>query len=151
MKVRHKGPAPYLFLSPYLLLTSIFFIVPFVNAIVLAFYETNGPRSRAFVGLDNFRFLLHDTNFHTALKNTTIFALVSVCVQLPLAMGLALLLNGTRGLQFFTPLAITTLSVYLGFGATLSIGAFFSAAGAAMVWLLPETRGRSITALDGIS
>jgi ABC-type sugar transport system permease subunit len=110
MKVRHKGPAPYLFLSPYLILTSIFVIVPFVNAIVLAFYETNGPRSRAFVGLDNFRFLLQDTTFHTALKNTTIFALVSVCVQLPLAMGLALLLNGSRSrvrgifrLIFFSP------------------------------------------------
>jgi ABC-type sugar transport system permease subunit len=88
----------------------VFFIVPIVNAIVLAFYETNGPRSRAFVGLDNFRFLLHDTNFHTALFNTTVFALVSVCVQLPLAMGLALLLNGggsrLRGifrLIFFSP------------------------------------------------
>jgi len=62
--------------------------------------------------------------------------------------ALALMLNGTRGLQFFTPLAITALSVYLGFGATLSIGALFAAAGAAMVWLLPETRGRLITALD---
>ena len=110
MKVRHKGPAPYLFLSPYLLLTAIFFIVPFVNAITLAFYETNGPRSRAFVGLDNFRFLLHDTNFHTALFNTTLFALVSVLVQLPLAMGLALLLNsggsrirGVFRLMFYSP------------------------------------------------
>jgi ABC-type sugar transport system permease subunit len=110
MKVRHKGPAPYLFLSPYLLLTAIFFIVPFVNAITLAFYETNGPRSRAFVGLDNFRFLLHDTNFHTALLNTTLFALVSVLVQLPLAMGLALLLNsggsrirGVFRLMFYSP------------------------------------------------
>jgi ABC-type sugar transport system permease subunit len=110
MKVRHKGPAPYLFLSPYLLLTAVFFIVPFVNAITLAFYETNGPRSRAFVGLDNFRFLLHDTNFHTALLNTTLFALVSVLVQLPLAMGLALLLNsggsrirGVFRLMFYSP------------------------------------------------
>lgn len=110
MKVRHKGPAPYLFLSPYLLLTTVFFLVPFINAITLAFYETNGPRSRAFVGLDNFRFLLHDSNFHDALRNTTIFALVSVFVQLPLAMGLALLLNGSgsrlRGifrLIFFSP------------------------------------------------
>ena len=110
MKVRHKGPAPYLFLSPYLLLTAVFFIVPFVNAITLAFYETNGPRSRAFVGLDNFRFLLHDTNFHTALLNTTIFALVSVMIQLPLAMGLALLLNsggsrirGVFRLMFYSP------------------------------------------------
>jgi ABC-type sugar transport system permease subunit len=110
MKVRHKGPAPYLFLSPYLLLTGIFFLIPFINAITLAFYETNGPRSRAFVGLDNFRFLLHDTNFHTALLNTTIFALVSVLIQLPLAMGLALLLNsggsrirGMFRLMFYSP------------------------------------------------
>jgi ABC-type sugar transport system permease subunit len=109
-RIYYKGPAPYLFLSPYLFLTALFFIVPFVNAIVLAFYETNGPRSRAFVGLDNFRFLLHDTDFHAALVNTTIFALVSVGVQLPLAMGLALLLNGAgsrlRGifrLIFFSP------------------------------------------------
>jgi MFS family permease len=62
--------------------------------------------------------------------------------------ALGLLLNVTRGLQFFTPLAITALSDRLGFGATLSIGALFSASGAAMVWLLPETRGRDITALD---
>ena len=110
MKVRHKGPAPYLFLSPYLFLTALFVIVPFINAIALAFYETNGPRSRAFVGLDNFRFLFNDTNFHAALFNTTIFALVSVCVQLPLAMGLALLLNGSGSrvraifrLIFFSP------------------------------------------------
>src|SRR5215475_10074243 len=118
MKIRHKGPAPYLFLSPYLILTSIFFIVPFVNAIMLAFYETNGPRSRAFVGFDNFRFLLHDTDFHSALLNTTIFALVSVCVQLPLAMILALLLNGSgsraRGifrLIFFSPNLVGQLLV----------------------------------------
>jgi ABC-type sugar transport system permease subunit len=108
--VIYKGPAPYLFLSPYLVLTALFFIVPFVKAIFLAFYETNGPRSRAFVGLDNFRFLLHDTNFHAALFNTTLFAVVSVCVQLPLAMGLALLLNGSGSrvravfrLIFFSP------------------------------------------------
>jgi MFS family permease len=62
--------------------------------------------------------------------------------------ALGLLLNVTRGIQFFTPLMITALSARLGFGATLSIGAFFSALGAAMVWLLPETRGRSITLLD---
>ncbi len=62
--------------------------------------------------------------------------------------SLGLLLNATRGIQFFTPLMITFLSTYLGFGATLSIGALFSAAGALIVWALPETRGRVITALD---
>ncbi len=62
--------------------------------------------------------------------------------------ALGLLLNLTRGIQFFTPLAITWLSSRLGFAAALSIGAIFSAVGAMMVWTLPETRGRSITSLD---
>lgn len=62
--------------------------------------------------------------------------------------ALGLLLNVTRGIQFFTPLIITALSPVLGFGPTLAIGALFSALGAMIVWLLPETRGRRITQLD---
>ena len=64
--------------------------------------------------------------------------------------ALGLLLNVTRGIQFFTPLIITALSPRLGFGPTLAIGALFSAIGATLVWLLPETRGRRITDLDPI-
>ncbi|HTT74948.1 MAG TPA: MFS transporter [Candidatus Binataceae bacterium] len=62
--------------------------------------------------------------------------------------ALGLLLNVTRGIQFFTPIAITILSTRLGLGATLAIGAGFSALGSGMVWLLPETRGREITLMD---
>ena len=63
-------------------------------------------------------------------------------------MALGLQLNVTRGIQFFTPLVITALSPRVGFGPTLAIGALFAAIGAALIWTLPETRGRSITALD---
>lgn len=62
--------------------------------------------------------------------------------------GMGLLLNLTRGFQFFTPLAITWLGKYFGLGAALSLGALFSLGGAATIWTLPETRGRSITELD---
>jgi len=62
--------------------------------------------------------------------------------------ALGALLNVTRGFQFFTPLLIAALGARFGFGATLSLGAMFSTMGALMVWTLPETRGRSITALD---
>jgi MFS family permease len=62
--------------------------------------------------------------------------------------ALGLLLNVTRGIQFFTPLLITFLSVRMGFAATLAIGAIFSTAGALLVWLLPETRGRSIIEME---
>lgn len=93
IRVLYRGWAPYAFLSPYLLLTAVFFITPFCNAVVLAFYETNGPRARVFVGFENFRFLFHDPMFYTALRNTTIFAFASVFLQLPLSLGLALVLN----------------------------------------------------------
>src|SRR5476649_740293 len=89
----YRGGAPYWFLAPYLVLTTVFLLYPLLHAGVLAFYQTNGPRSRVFVGLDNFTFLLADPVFHKALKNTTIFALCSVFLQLPLSLGLALLLN----------------------------------------------------------
>lgn len=62
--------------------------------------------------------------------------------------ALGLLLNVTRGFQFFTPVMITALSERIGFGTTLAMGAMFAAAGSLIVWGLPETRGRPITALD---
>jgi ABC-type sugar transport system permease subunit len=93
----HQAWAPYVFLSPYILLSAVFFVIPFGGAAVLAFYETNGPRARVFVGLANFRFLLHDPMFYKALGNTTTFACASVLLQLPLSMALALLLNSSEG------------------------------------------------------
>jgi ABC-type sugar transport system permease subunit len=84
---------PWMMLVPYLILTAAFFLYPFVNAIWLAFHQTNGPLTSVFVGLDNFRFVLGDPIFHKALKNTFIYAIVSLFVQLPLALGLAMLLN----------------------------------------------------------
>jgi len=95
-KVRTRA-APYLFLLPYFLVTAVFFLYPLFYAAVLAFYQTNGPAYRAYVGLDNFRFILRDPDFHTALWNTTVFALCSIFIQLPLSLGLALLLNARQG------------------------------------------------------
>lgn len=85
--------APYLFLLPYFLVASVFFIYPLIYATALAFYFTNGPTAKRFVGLDNFIFVLTDPDFHTALLNTCYFAVFSICLQLPLSLGLAMLLN----------------------------------------------------------
>jgi ABC-type sugar transport system permease subunit len=88
--------APYVFLLPFFIVTATFFIYPLLKAIPLAFYQTNGPLSRAWVGLDNFKFILTDEVFHKALFNTCFYAFFSVFLQLPLALGLALLLNSRR-------------------------------------------------------
>jgi ABC-type sugar transport system permease subunit len=92
-KQYYKGVAPWLLLAPYIAVTCVFTLYPLANAAVLAFYQTNGPASRVFVGIDNFRFLFSDPVFYRALGNTTVFALCSVFIQLPLSLGLSLLLN----------------------------------------------------------
>src|SRR5688572_28916985 len=89
----YKGWAPYVFFAPFLLLTAVFTIYPLFNAVVLAFQQTNGPASRAFVGLSNFRYVLSYPVFYKALANISTYALFSVFLQLSLALGLALLLN----------------------------------------------------------
>lgn len=102
--------APYLFVSPFLILFGAFGLWPIVKSLVLSLYVTSGPKDQVFVGLANFRFLLGDADFHIAVRNTAVFALWSVFVQLPLALGLALLLSQRwlRGrewlrLAFFSP------------------------------------------------
>ena len=105
-KLRTRS-APYLFLMPYVVVTAVFFIYPLLYATVLAFYQTNGPQHRVFVGLENFRFVLRDADFHRALWNTAVFALCSICIQLPMSLGLALLLNSRNDrLKGFFRLAI---------------------------------------------
>ena len=44
---------------------------PLAYSTILAFYQTNGPKSKQFVGLDNFRFILTDPDFGVAQGYTT--------------------------------------------------------------------------------
>lgn len=101
-RLQHRY-APYLFVAPFVVLFLTFTLYPLVKSIVLSFYITNGPRSQVFAGLENFRFLLNDTAFHKAVWNTCVYTFFSVFLQLPLSLGLALLLNNAliQGRNFF--------------------------------------------------
>jgi ABC-type sugar transport system permease subunit len=95
--------APYLFVAPFALTFAVFGLYPLIKSLVLAFYITAGPTSSKFVGWGNFRVLWADPDFHKAVWNTAVFAFFSVFLQLPLSLGLALLLNrkALRGRNFF--------------------------------------------------
>ena len=95
--------APYIFVSPFLLLFAVFGVYPIFKSLLLSLYITNGPRDHVFVGFANFQFLLRDPDFHTAVWNTLVFTLCSVFLQLPLSLGLALLLGQKwlKGRAFF--------------------------------------------------
>ncbi len=95
--------APYVFVSPFIVLFCVFMLYPLAQSVRYAFLTTNGPKNVVFVGFDNFQFLLQDPDFWTAVKNTAIFAFFSVFLQLPLSLGLAVLLNARwlKGAKFF--------------------------------------------------
>jgi len=113
---------PWVFLAPFLLTFGVFLVWPLIQSVMLAFQQTFGPRTTTWIGLDNFTYLLSDPLFWKAVLNTTIFALGSVCVQLPLSLGLALLLNHPRlrgravfRLIFFAPSLVGLVFVGLLF------------------------------------
>jgi hypothetical protein len=54
--------------------------------------------------------------------------------------------NAARGVQFLTPILLERVAREWGLSGGIALAALFSAAAAAWVWTLPETRGRVITA-----
>lgn len=98
-----KASTMILFLLPGMVMILVFVLYPEVQAIRYSLYRWNGLVGLTdFVGLKNFQLLAHDPIFLQAVKNNLIIAVLSVLLQLPVALGLALLLNGrVPGKAFF--------------------------------------------------
>jgi len=95
--------APYLFVAPFIIVFGTFGLYPILDSIVLSLYTTAGPQDKVFVGIGNYTELLRDPDFWKAVRNTAIFAAASVFIQLPLSLGLAMLMNAKflRARNFF--------------------------------------------------
>ena len=92
-----------LFLLPPAIIYTVFVLAPIVQAVYYSLYKWNGlgPISN-FVGLDNFAQVLGDVSFRGALFHNIIILVLSIAIQLPMAFGLALLVNrGLRGKVVF--------------------------------------------------
>ena len=89
--VQRNGLAALL-LSPAVLLFTVFVVLPMVEAAWYSFYRWNGYGTPTqYVGLRNYWVLLRNGVFSSALLNTAMVVAVSLLVQLPLALGMALL------------------------------------------------------------
>ena len=83
-----------LFLLPALLLYAVFLIYPIVQSTRYSLYEWNGFGALdEFVGLDNFRDVWSDDRFRDAMKHNGVIVLLTLVVQLPAALALAMLVN----------------------------------------------------------
>ena len=76
-KAMRKHRTHYLFMLPYLLIFTLFTILPVVVAVCLSFTSFNMLSAPQFIGVSNyFRLFLNDDIFVIALKNTLAFAVI---------------------------------------------------------------------------
>lgn len=81
------------FLPPALLLFTLFVILPMGEAAWYSLYRWNGYGTPTeFVGLKNFQVLFNNAAFSQALFNNGLIIFISVLIQIPLAIWLAMML-----------------------------------------------------------
>lgn len=122
--------APYVFISPFLVLFAVFGAFPLVFSFYLAFQSwepTGGLQAMEYVGLANFAFALQDEWFWKALKNTGWLALVSGAPQHLVAIPLAVFIHasfkrfrdGIIG-AYFLPYITSTVAIAIMFSSLFS-------------------------------
>lgn len=111
-----------LFLSPALLLFTLFVVLPVIQAGWYSVFNWNGyGHPTRYVGMANYAAALSAPPFLLALRNNALIIVVSLVVQLPLAMALALTLaqrfRGAVALRmlFFMPYVLAEIATGLIF------------------------------------
>jgi raffinose/stachyose/melibiose transport system permease protein len=113
-RARRKWTTVALFLLPALALYCLLVIAPIFQAIYYSGFKWSGlgPMDD-FVGLQNFKLAFQDDVFVGALKHNGIIVLLSLAVQLPFALGIAMILNqrlkgrALLRLLFFMPFVLS--------------------------------------------
>ena len=84
----------YMFLAPYAILFTLFYILPLVTSIVLSFTYYNISESPSFVGLQNYiNLILQDDVFLIGVKNTFLIAVITGPIGYIAAFLFAWLIN----------------------------------------------------------
>ena len=122
--------APYVFISPFVILFAVFGIFPLFFSLYLAFQSwepTSGLGAMEFVGLSNYAFALQDEWFWKSLKNTAWLAVASGVPQHVVAIPLAVFIhtsfkrlrNGVVG-AYFMPYITSTVAIAILFSSLFS-------------------------------
>ncbi|MGW7352906.1 sugar ABC transporter permease [Streptomyces sp. Z26] len=112
--------AAALFLAPWLVGLVAITVGPMAASLYLAFTDYNLLQDPQFTGLDNIQRMLSDDRLAQSLQVTFVYVVVSVPLQLAVALGLAVLLDrGVRGLPLYR--SILYLPSLLGTSVAIAI------------------------------
>ena len=100
---RNTAIAATVFLFPAIALIIIYMIYPIIDTFLTSQYSWNGiSTDKVFVGMENWRTLIHDQKFWFAFGHNVIVMVFSILLQIPIGMLLATFLDaGGRRLNIF--------------------------------------------------
>ena len=120
---------PYLFILPFGVLFTLFFILPIAYAVYQSLFQSQrsglglGAATTSFNGLGNYADVVHDPNFRSGVGRVLLYGIVQVPVMLILAPVLALLLDSAVvrfkpffRVAYFVPFAIPGIIAALLWG-----------------------------------
>lgn len=113
----------WLYLIPAFLFLGLFMVYPLIDVFIYSFEEGYNFASQSFsgTGMYNYSYVLHDTYFLQAVKNTFILVIITVPVSTGLALLISVGLSSITKLKelfqtiYFLPYVTNTLAVGLVF------------------------------------
>ncbi len=113
----------WLYLLPALIFMAVFMVYPLIDVFVYSFEEGFNfvSQQSTGTGLYNFSYVLHDTYFLQAVKNTFLMVVITVPISTGFALLISLALNSITKLRelfqtiYFLPYVTNTLAVGLVF------------------------------------
>ena len=106
-----------LYIAPGLIGVLLFFIIPFFVVIFYSFVDN--PINAEFVGLDNYKNVMNNQAFKTAVHNTLAFSVVAVPLAVVLSLILAIVLEAKLPFRsqfrtfFLSPMMVPVASIVL--------------------------------------
>lgn len=114
-----KNFSGWILILPTVLLFALLVWRPIMIGIGYSFFDLKGFEPQRFVGLDNYKEVLSDTNFLTTLKNTVMYVIWSLVIGLPLPFVAAVMMNEMlHAKQYFKittylPCVLPAMATYL--------------------------------------
>jgi multiple sugar transport system permease protein len=97
--LRGGGLTTFLFLLPMLAIFGAFSWYPIVRTVIMSLQHTNLVQPATWVGLHNFRTVLHDPLLPIAVKNTAYFAGLALLFGYPIPLIAAVLMSEVRKMR----------------------------------------------------
>lgn len=121
--MNRKNTKAWLYLLPALLFLGVFMVYPLIDVFIYSFEEGYNSASQTYfgTGLYNYSYVLHDTYFLQAVKNTFLLVIITVPISTCLALLISLGLSSIKPLKemfqtiYFLPYVTNTLAVGLVF------------------------------------